>query len=47
MRSRLWSQDAQVQRTSFPSIAQVIHDQTSLGEPETQAEIEARYKTQL
>jgi hypothetical protein len=25
----------------------VIHDQTSLGEPESQAEVEARYKTQL
>jgi hypothetical protein len=25
----------------------VIHDQTSLGERETQAAVEARYKTQL
>ncbi len=47
MRSRLWSQDAQVQRAVFPSISEVIHDQTSLGEPESQAVIEERYKTQL
>jgi PPOX class probable FMN-dependent enzyme len=47
MRARLWSQDAQVQRSSFPSISQVIHDQTRLGEPEGQAEVEARDRTQL
>jgi PPOX class probable FMN-dependent enzyme len=47
MRSKLWSRDIQVERAGFPSISQVIHDQTSLGEPEPQAEVEARYKTQL
>jgi len=47
MRSRLWSMDAQVERAVFPSIGQVIHDQTKLGEPEPQADVEARYKTQL
>ena len=47
MRSKLWSKDTQVERTMFPSISQVIHDQTSLGDPETQAEVVARYKTQL
>jgi len=47
MRSRLWSPDARVERAAIPSISQVIHDQTKLGEPETQAEVEARYKTQL
>jgi uncharacterized protein len=47
MRSRLWSRDAQVEREVFPSISQVIHDQTTLGEPEPQADVEARYKTQL
>ena len=46
MRSKLWSA-AQVKRDSFPSIAEVIHDQTSLGEPEEQAVVEARYRTQL
>jgi uncharacterized protein len=47
MRSRLWSQDTKVTRAKFPSISQVIHDQTTLGEPEDQAVVEARYKTQL
>jgi uncharacterized protein len=47
MRSKLWLKDMQVERGAFPSISQVIHDQTSLGEPETQAEVVARYKTQL
>jgi hypothetical protein len=46
MRSKLWSA-AQIERKSFPSIAEVIHDQTALGEPEPQAAVEARYKTQL
>jgi uncharacterized protein len=47
MRARLWSQQSRVDRSVFPSISQVIHDQTKLGEPETQAEVEARNKTQL
>jgi PPOX class probable FMN-dependent enzyme len=47
MRSRLWSKDTQVEPTVIPSIGQIIHEQTSLGEPETHAEIKARNKTQL
>jgi PPOX class probable FMN-dependent enzyme len=47
MRSKLWSADTRVERSVMPSISTVIHDQTSLGEPESQAEVEARYKTQL
>jgi PPOX class probable FMN-dependent enzyme len=47
MRSKLWSRDTQVERDVFPSISQVIHDQTRLGEAEPQSEVEARYKTQL
>ena len=47
MRSKLWSTEAQVERAVFPSIAQVIYDQTTLGEPEPQHEVEARYRTQL
>ncbi len=47
MRSKLWSQDSRVERAVMPSISQVIHDQTSLGEPEPQDVVEARYKTQL
>ena len=31
----------------MPSISQVIHDQTSLGEPESQDVVYERYKTQL
>jgi uncharacterized protein len=47
MRSKLWSQETRVERAVMPSIAEVIHDQTSLGEPESQAAVEARYRTQL
>jgi PPOX class probable FMN-dependent enzyme len=47
MRSKLWSRDTQVEREVFPSIGEIIHDQTSLGEREDQAAVEARYKTQL
>jgi PPOX class probable FMN-dependent enzyme len=46
MRSKLWSTE-RVERKVFPSISEVIHDQTTLGEPETQAVVEERYKTQL
>jgi uncharacterized protein len=47
MRSKLWSPDLRVKREAFPSISEVIHDQTTLGEPESQAAVEARYRTQL
>ena len=47
MRSKLWSPEIKVERTVLPSISQIIHEQTRLGEPEPQAEVEARYKTQL
>ena len=47
MRSKLWSPEVRVKRQVFPSISEVIHDQTTLGEPESQAVVEARYKTQL
>jgi predicted pyridoxine 5'-phosphate oxidase superfamily flavin-nucleotide-binding protein len=46
MRSKLWSAD-RVERSVMPSISQVIHDQTSLGEPESQDVVYERYKTQL
>lgn len=46
MRSNLWAAD-KVQRSVMPSISEVIHDQTSLGEPESQDIVEARYRTQL
>ena len=47
MRSKLWARDAQVERDAMPDINVVIHDQAGLGEPEAQADIVARYKTQL
>jgi hypothetical protein len=46
MRSKLWSAN-QVERKNFPSISEVIHDQTTLGDPEPQDVVYARYKTQL
>lgn len=47
MRANLWTATARVERNSFPSIAEVIYNQTGLGEPEPQADVEARYKIQL
>jgi len=47
MRSKLWLQEAQVERSAMPSIAEIIHDQTKLGEPESQEAVDARYRTQL
>jgi len=47
MRSRLWAEDAKVERSCFPSIGEIIHDQTTLGEAEPQSVIEARYRAQL
>ena len=47
MRSKLWSAETRVERAVMPSIGQVIHDQTGLGEPESQQVVEERYRTQL
>ena len=47
MRSKLWSAETRVERAVMPSISEVIHDQTGLGDPESQAVVEARYRTQL
>ena len=47
MRSKLWTAENRVKRDVFPRIAEVIHDQTGLGEPEKQEEVAARYATQL
>ena len=47
MRSKLWSGETRVERTVMPSIAEVIHNQTGLGEPEGQDAVYARYGTQL
>ncbi len=48
MRARLWSQDAQVERSVLPSMAEMIRDQVGADMAvESQAEMEARYHTQL
>lgn len=46
MRSKLWSPE-KVQRSVMPSIVEIIHEQTSLGEPQSQEIVEELYKTQL
>lgn len=47
MRSKLWSDEARVNRSDFPSIGEINHNRTALGEPESQATVEAMYKEQL
>ena len=47
MRSNLWAKETQVSRDAMPSVAEIIHDQTGLGEPDKQDAVEARYRTQL
>ena len=47
MRANLWSMDSHVARGTMPSVAEIIHDQTGLGDPETQDAVEARYRKQL
>ena len=46
MRSKLWAGDRD-ERAVMPSIGEVIHDQTGLGERDSQDVIYERYKTQL
>lgn len=48
MRSRLWSGDNRIDRASFPSMGQMIKDQSGLAGPvETQEETLARYREEL
>ncbi len=47
MRAQLWNPDVRVPRSDFPSISEVIHEQTNMGEPEAQAAVEARFRDQL
>lgn len=46
MRSRLWTPKSS-RSPAQPSISEVIHDQTGMGTPESQDQVEARYRTQL
>jgi len=48
MRSRLWSLEAQVERSALPTMGRMISDQTGLaGAEETQAQMLARYQADL
>jgi len=48
MRSKLWSDDARVQRSVLPTMGQMINDQTGLSTPaETQEQMKARYAKDL
>jgi PPOX class probable FMN-dependent enzyme len=47
MRSRLWSADAQIKRSELPSLAQMVRDQTGIGETEPTEVAVERYKQQL
>ena len=47
MRSKLWAADTRVERAVMPSISEVIHDQTGLGDRDSQEVVYERYKTQL
>ena len=48
MRSKLWSADAKIERSKFPTIATMLNDQLCLTEPsESQATMVARYQQDL
>ena len=47
MRSKLCSPEVQVKRSVMPSISEMVHDQTKLGEPMTQEQIDVAYRQQL
>jgi predicted pyridoxine 5'-phosphate oxidase superfamily flavin-nucleotide-binding protein len=47
MRSKLWTPEVQVKRSVMPSITEVIHDQTGLGDRDPQTIVEERYREQL
>ncbi len=48
MRSKLWAPDHRIERSAFPSMGQMIKEQSgSTGPVETQAEAIARYKTEI
>jgi PPOX class probable FMN-dependent enzyme len=47
MRSRLWSQDAQVERSELPPLGVMLREQTRMGAAESQAQMLARYRNEL
>ena len=48
MRSKLWAADHRIERAAFPSMGQMIKDQSGLAGPvESQSETVARYKAEI
>ncbi len=47
MRSRLWDEEAKIERSTLPSLGEMIRDQVGLAEAETQAEMVERYRQSL
>lgn len=48
MRSKLWGTEHRIERSTFPSMGQMIKDQSGSGEPaESQEEMLARYRSEL
>jgi PPOX class probable FMN-dependent enzyme len=47
MRSRLWDPAARIDRSTLPSMGEMLRDQLSLSEGETQAEMLRRYEATL
>jgi PPOX class probable FMN-dependent enzyme len=47
MRAKLWSGDERVDRNTLPSIGEINYEQTKLGVPESQADVEAIYRKEL
>jgi hypothetical protein len=47
MRSRLWSQETRIERSELPTLGAMLREQTGVGPAESQAEMLARYRTEL
>ena len=47
MRSRLWSREAQVERSALPTLGVMLREQTGLGPAESQGQMLARYRNEL
>jgi uncharacterized protein len=47
MRSRLWSPEAQVERSALPTLGVMLREQTGVGPAESQAQMVARYRNEL
>ena len=47
MRSRLWSQEAKIERSELPPLGVMLREQTGMGPAESQAQMLARYRNEL